>query len=55
MTTREWDPGELLEISGFFWKTCVLQTAVKMDVFTVFASAMNIQSPNDSGILVGYV
>jgi hypothetical protein len=35
MTTREWNPGELLEISGFFWKTCVLQTAVKMDVFTV--------------------
>ncbi|MBW2583593.1 MAG: SAM-dependent methyltransferase, partial [Deltaproteobacteria bacterium] len=35
MTTRVWNPGELLEISGFFWKTCVLQTAVKMDVFTV--------------------
>jgi len=35
MTRREWNPGELLEISGFFWKTCVLQTAVKMEVFTV--------------------
>jgi hypothetical protein len=35
MAIREWNPGELLEISGFFWKTCVLQTAVKMDVFTV--------------------
>jgi hypothetical protein len=35
MATREWNPGELLEISGFFWKTCVLQTAVKLDVFTV--------------------
>jgi len=35
MAAREWNPGELLEISGFFWKTCVLQTAVKMDVFTV--------------------
>lgn len=35
MTVREWNPGELLEISGFFWKTCVLHTAVKMDVFTV--------------------
>ncbi len=35
MTAREWNPGELLEISGFFWKTCVLQAAVKMDVFTV--------------------
>ena len=35
MEGREWNPGELLEISGFFWKTCVLHTAVKMDVFTV--------------------
>ena len=34
MATREWNPGQLLEISGFFWKTCVLHTAVKMDVFT---------------------
>ena len=35
MASRAWNPGELLEISGFFWKTCVLHTAVKMDVFTV--------------------
>ena len=35
MTARDWNPGELLEISGFFWKTCVLHTAVKLDVFTV--------------------
>ena len=35
MTAREWNPGELLEISGFFWQTCVLHTAVKMDVFSV--------------------
>jgi len=35
MATREWNPGELLEISGFFWKTCALHTAVKMDVFTI--------------------
>ena len=35
MAKREWNPGELLEISGFFWKTCLLHTAVKMDVFTV--------------------
>jgi len=34
MSKKEWYPGELLEISGFFWKTCVLQTAVKLDVFT---------------------
>ena len=35
MPAREWNPGELFEISGFFWKTCVLHTAVKLDVFTV--------------------
>ena len=35
MTARDWNPGELFEISGFFWKTCVLHTAVKIDVFTV--------------------
>ena len=35
MATREWNPGELLEISGFFWKTCALHAAVKMGVFTV--------------------
>jgi len=35
MAAREWNPGQLIEISGFFWKTCLLHTAVKMDVFTV--------------------
>jgi SAM-dependent methyltransferase len=34
MATREWNPGELLEISGFFWNTCALHTGVKLDVFT---------------------
>ena len=29
------NPAELLEISGYFWKTCVLHAAVKLDVFTV--------------------
>ena len=31
---RQWHPGELLELSGYFWKTCTLQTAIKLDVFT---------------------
>ena len=34
MTSRQWNPGDLLEISGFYWKTAVLHAAVKMDVFT---------------------
>ena len=33
MATR-WNPGDLLEISGFYWKTAVLHAAVKLDVFT---------------------
>ncbi len=39
MTTKEWNPGELLEISGSFWQTCVLHTAVELDVFTVIGGA----------------
>ena len=35
MAAKQWVPGELLEISGFFWKTAALHTAVKLDVFTV--------------------
>ena len=33
------DPGELLEISGCYWKTCALHAAVKLDVFTVIGDA----------------
>ena len=34
MADRQWHPGELLEISGNYWKTCTLHAAVKLDVFT---------------------
>lgn len=34
MTDTTWDPGRLLELSGFYWKTCTLQAAVKLDVFS---------------------
>ncbi len=34
MTHRQWHPGELLELSGYYWKTCTLHAAVKVDVFT---------------------
>ena len=40
MTTREWNPGDLLEISGFFWQTAVLHAAVKLDVFTVIGEKL---------------
>ena len=39
MATQQMNPGELLEISGYFWKTCVLHAAVKLDVFTVIGGA----------------
>jgi len=38
MTTRQWNPGDLLEISGYYWKTAVLHAAVKLDVFTVIGN-----------------
>ncbi|CAB1059995.1 O-methyltransferase [Olavius sp. associated proteobacterium Delta 1] len=34
MTSRQWNPGDLLEISGFYWKTAVLHAAVKLDLFS---------------------
>lgn len=34
MAPKEWNPGDLLEISGFFWQTALLHAAVKLDVFT---------------------
>ncbi|CAB1072947.1 O-methyltransferase [Olavius algarvensis Delta 1 endosymbiont] len=35
MATKQWNPGDLLEISGYYWKTALLHAAVKLDVFTV--------------------
>jgi len=34
MDKQNWNPGSLLELSGYYWKTCVLHTAVKLDIFT---------------------
>ncbi len=31
----EWNPGKLLEISGYYWQTCTLHAAVKLNVFTI--------------------
>lgn len=35
MNTEAWNPGKILEISGYYWKTCTLHAGVKLDVFTV--------------------
>jgi len=29
------NPGDLFEISGYYWKTCTLHAGVKLDIFTV--------------------
>src|SRR5512143_3139327 len=34
MSSREWKAGDLLELSAYFWKTCTLHAAVKLDVFS---------------------
>jgi len=34
MEKMKWTPGQLLELSGYFWKTCALHAAVKLGVFT---------------------
>ena len=34
MTKQEWNPGLLLKLSGSYWQTCALHTAVKLDLFT---------------------
>ena len=34
MSTQNWNPGTLLELSGYFWKTCALHAAVQLDVFS---------------------
>jgi hypothetical protein len=34
MSAREWQPGELLEISGSYWRTCALHAGVGLDLFT---------------------
>ncbi|MBW2192906.1 MAG: SAM-dependent methyltransferase [Deltaproteobacteria bacterium] len=35
METQEWNPGLLLELSGYYWKTCTLHAGVKLDLFTL--------------------
>ncbi len=33
-----WNPGTLLETSGYYWKTCTLHAGVKLDIFTLISS-----------------
>lgn len=38
MNASDWNPGKLLELSGYYWKTCTLHAGVKMDIFTIIGS-----------------
>jgi len=38
MKQFNWNPGSLLEMSGYYWKTCALHTGVKLDIFTAIGS-----------------
>jgi SAM-dependent methyltransferase len=36
--TKDWHPGTLLALSGYYWKTCTLHAAVKLDIFTLIGN-----------------
>jgi precorrin-6B methylase 2/predicted transcriptional regulator len=38
MAAKNWHPGELLEISGFYWKTCTLHAGIRLDIFSRIGS-----------------
>jgi len=38
MDSAPLNPGDLFEISGYYWKTCTLHAAVKLKVFTVLGA-----------------
>ena len=33
MATIEWNPAELLKITGSYWETCALHAGVKLNLF----------------------
>jgi predicted O-methyltransferase YrrM len=39
MNSQDFTPGQLLEISGNYWKSCALHAGVKLDVFTALDGA----------------
>jgi hypothetical protein len=34
----KWTSGTLLEMSGYYWKTCTLHAGVSLDIFTLIGS-----------------
>jgi hypothetical protein len=39
MNPREWKAGDLLELSGYFRKTCTLHAAARLDAFSKLGAA----------------
>ena len=37
MENKEWNPADLLQLSGGYWSTCALHAGIKLDVFTPLA------------------
>jgi len=61
MSGKDWNPGELLQLSGSYWATCTLHAAVKLDLFTALAgqklsvaelAALRGLSPRGLGMLL---
>jgi hypothetical protein len=60
MMPQEWTPGQLLEISGYLWKTGTLPAAVSEEQITDMLRDANVgeircipmETPNDSGIII---
>ncbi len=38
MDDDKWHPGKLLQLSGFYWKSCTLHAGVKLDIFTTIGN-----------------
>lgn len=50
MELKQWNPGDLLQLSGGYWSACALHAAVKLDLFTPLALQRYLV-PELSGIL----
>ncbi len=52
MRRQAWGPGELLETSGAYWKSCTLHAAVKLDLFSRLGDA-SLQAEEIAGLVRG--
>jgi SAM-dependent methyltransferase len=50
VTADQWNPGQLLQVSGAYWQSCALHAAVKLDLFTHL-----VDGPLDAAQLAGRI